>query len=509
MKKRRLLSSRAVAAAAAIAAVVLPFAVVRFPPMTDLPQHVLQVRLFLETVSQPSSEYLVQWLSPYGLSYLAIGAGWFLAGPENAGRIGAALIAALWAGGLHWLAAVRRRPLGAALLASTLSGFALGWGFLPFLAGFPLFVWWLQRTEASELDRTLVATWRESAVLALLATALYLTHAQWYAMAALWLALSGLASRLPLRLQIVRGLALVPAGLLGVAWLRLARARSFDSGTRWITEPLERLLPEQLVSAVPGGPRGLGRELVLAAVVLWVGLGVLAWFGARRQREPEDSSPGVDRRLLWAGGLMLVVALCTPEYFMSLWSAKRWWAPGLALVLLGIAPPRSRWGARRTAAAATAVAALVLVLWTAVNVHAWRWFERVELAGLGESLDALPPKARVLGLDYVRHSRLFDGEPFLHEFAYGHAWKAGASNFSFASFPPSPVIFRQNALPPWTAGLEWLPKNVRRSDFAHFDYVLVNGGRDLLEEFPRRAPIAPVTTTEPWRLYRVVPPSLP
>ena len=493
---------RSMIAVLAAGCVVLPLATVVYPPISDLPQHLLQIRLAQETLTGVDGTYRIQWLAPYGMAYLPLALGWLVAEPVAAGRMGVACLLALWVLALHRLASVRQRPVASALLASALAtGFSLYWGFLPFLGGFPWFLWWLHRTARSESEPERTVNAREIAVLAALATALYLTHAHWFAMAGLWLAFSGLRARMPVRLQLLRGLALIPGALLGVSWLGVVRVMGLDSTLRWVSNPLQRWAPGELVASIVGGPRGLGRELLLAFLLAWLGLGLFAWF--RRRSEPRAEA-AIDRRLLWAGLLMIAVASFSPEYYLSLWSAKRWWAPGVALIVLGGPVPWGQGGSHRASLAWGVVAASVLALWTTLAVVTWRRFERNELAGLSESLAALPQRSRILGLDYVGRSRIFEGRPFMHDFAYGQALKGGSSNFSFASFPASPVIVRQVQPQPWTMGLEWFPGRVRQSDFQYFDYVLVNASLARLEEFPRRAPLEPVTQTAPWRLYRVV-----
>src|SRR5262245_48052314 len=91
------------------ACVALPFLVVRFPPITDLPQHVAQVRLLVETVGHPDSPYTIQWFTPYALVYSLLGAAWAVVGPLHAGRVAMLAIGFLWVTAIHLLAASRGR----------------------------------------------------------------------------------------------------------------------------------------------------------------------------------------------------------------------------------------------------------------------------------------------------------------------------------------------------------------------------------------------------------------
>src|SRR4030042_6178423 len=101
---------RLVLAAFSCCLAALPFLVVKFPPITDLPQHAAQVGLFGEAINQPDSPYRIQWMTPYSLVYTVLGASWLVFGPENAGRIGMLIIALLWSAMLHLLAARLKRP---------------------------------------------------------------------------------------------------------------------------------------------------------------------------------------------------------------------------------------------------------------------------------------------------------------------------------------------------------------------------------------------------------------
>src|SRR4026209_535559 len=120
--------------------VALPFLLVRFPPITDLPQHVAQVRLFQEAWQDPSGPYRIQWLTPYSLQYLVLAGAWAIAGPAAAGRVGMLMVGVLWVTTFHLIAYRRNRPVAAAALASALFFTKTTyWGFYGFAVGWPIF----------------------------------------------------------------------------------------------------------------------------------------------------------------------------------------------------------------------------------------------------------------------------------------------------------------------------------------------------------------------------------
>ena len=95
------------------------------------------------------------------------------------------------------------------------------------------------------------------------------------------------------------------------------------------------------------------------------------------------------------------------------------------------------------------------------------------------------------------------GRPFLQTVAWAQVLRGGTLNFSFASFSTSLVVFRSDLPPPWTPQLHLFPRHLRSTDLDHFDYVIVNGPPDVHDGLVAAGRLAPVTTTGPWRLYRV------
>jgi hypothetical protein len=507
-------TSRRALFALAAAAVAVPFLAVDFPPITDLPQHLAQVRLLGEALGEADSPYRVQWLTPYGLVYLVFAAAWAVAEPVAAGRLAMAVLAIGWVGAVHLLAARRGRPATAALAASVLVFHqALYWGFASFLLGWPLFAGWfllVARKPAPPGRR-----WREATTFLAAAAVLYLAHALWFAAAVAWLlADAAVARRRPGELA-ARLAGVAPVGALAAWWFAGIGGTSFATPPLWVA-PLRRLDPRWWVEAAFGGLTSGVETAAFVALLAWLALAVVA--GRRRAGgapggegaggEPRDGGKAGDgggeawdgRLALLAAGMLLAVLLAPDKYTNTIELNTRWAAPGLAALLLAAPAPRLP---RRAAAAVAALLLVGFATWTAAT---WRLFERVELAGLPAALAALPPEPRVLGLDYRRRSALLDNPPYLQVFAWAQVLRGGVVNFSFAQFPPSLVVYRQPQQP-WSSGLEWFPERLRSDDLAWFDHALVDAPPALHDRIALHPAMEPVTTDGFWRLYRLAPTS--
>ena len=168
--------------------VLVPFFVVTFPPITDLPQHLAQIRLLGEALADPGGLYRIQWWTPYSLPYALLALCTAVAPPLCAGRLAFALIGLLWIVTSHALAARRRRSASAAVLAS-LFVFCnvVYWGFLSFAIGWPMFAAWMHLTSREVR--------RPSQVLLLVAMglALYACHALWLLAGVAWIGVISVA----------------------------------------------------------------------------------------------------------------------------------------------------------------------------------------------------------------------------------------------------------------------------------------------------------------------------
>lgn len=481
-------SRRRWVAAGCMAAVAVPFLLVRFPPITDLPQHAAQIRLLLEALRSAESPYAVQWLTPYGLSYSLMGAAWALSGPVLAGRLAFLALALLWVGAVHLLAAWHGRPLAQAVLASALVfNHALYWGFFSFLFGWALFVLWMRATVPSE-----ALTPRRALGFTGLAFLLYLSHALWFAAAVVWLGIDGLRARIGWRAQVLRGFTVVPVAALAAFWFTRLQGRSFESGTVWMS-PLARLAPTAIRDAVLGGLQGPAESLFLSAVGIWCAVALVQGRDGWRER--------IDTRLLALAAMFFALYLVLPVKFQNTIRFGERWLPLAAVGLVLALPAPSRRGR-----GLVVLPGALLALFCGTTAAYWMAFEAGEMSGMEEALAALPEAPRVLGLSYSQSSPLLKTYPFVQDFAYAQVRRGGTLSFSFADFAPSLVVYRPPRHIDWTPALEFLPERVRPEDVVHFDFALVRADENTQREVSRRLGLLPATASGVWRLYRVADP---
>jgi hypothetical protein len=489
-------------AAAAIAAVAVPFLAVRHAPIADLPQQVAQVRLLSEAWSGPSAPYRVEAVSPNRLSYALLGGAWLAFGPEHAGRVAMLAVGVLWIAAALALRRRLGRPREAVLAAAVLFfNHTTYWGFYSFSLGLPAFVLFLLGAEAAFAR----PTWPRRAALAGAALVLLLAHVLWLAAGAAWLVVAAAALRGPR--AALCGLAVVAAPLAWAwRWSATLRGSALDGPAAW-TDPALRLRAEWLVDATLGGLRGSFEAAVAGALAAWlVGGAVRAARARRRARAlghlavPPAARDRWDPPLAIAAALLAAGALLLPESTHNTIRFAARWLPMAAFLAVLAAPAPARRGAVGVALAAALAAGVA-----SRTAGAWRAFERAELSGLEESLAALPPFPRVLGLDLVKESEVVRGRPFLQTFAWAQVARGGGLAFSFAVFPSSLVRWRGWRPEPWTPNLVWHGERARREDAEHFGFVLVNAGEARHARVAEELGLAPVTAGGRWRLYRVGP----
>lgn len=480
-------SPRVVYAAIASAVVVLPFAVVTFPPLTDLPQHLAQIRLLLDAIHQPGSTLAIHWWTPYTLAYLVLAGFWLVLPPLAVGRAAFAAVGVAWVVATALVARQRSRSPAIPLVAAVVYfGTGLYWGFLPFLAGLPVFLVWyaLSLRRPDRFRASDVPVFLGGALL------LYVAHALWFAAGLLWLAVRFAAGRGRRRVTLLRGLATLPVVAGALVWYPSLASGGFRSRLYYGANPLARLSPIWLANGLSGGLRG-ATPIVVTGVLLVV-LGAAVWRATRGGWET------VDRDALLAAGLFLVLVFVLPYKFQNTIALPQRWLP-VAAILLALALPAPKLLPSREGM----VLALVAVAFSVSTTFAWMVVDRSEMAGVGAALAALPRRCRLLELDFAHRSPLLRHRPFMQVMAYAQATKDCSLAFSFDQFANMPVVDTRGPKRPWTPGLEWYPRTVKRSDMQYFDFVLVHGGRKLQAQVTPNLGLEAVTAGLPWRLYRV------
>jgi hypothetical protein len=325
-------------------------------------------------------------------------------------------------------------------------------------------------------------------------------------------------------------IALVPAGLCALGWaatspagratLAAARHGAGGAGPSPVFTPAARALseiPMWMTDVLgPGGASPLRAWLALVALALLLGI-VERVVRVRRARAARHAPAGAQATAPAASAdadaigrgvalrLWLLPVLSAALYFVAPTSYDWIWPiaprfPLLCATWLVVALPRLH-ASRHL----VAVLAIALSSWTFHHVgKAFTDFDRHEVGDFDRALAAIPPAQRVVGLIFDRGSRHAAFAPFIHFVAYYQARKGGAVMFTFADFPQSPFVFREDNRPPrvpprW----EWLPERVRpRSELGFYDYALVRGPAGTIAR--RNSGFTPVYRGERWSVFRRV-----
>jgi hypothetical protein len=471
-------------------AVLLPIAAAPIPPSVDVPQHLAQIRLAREALRDPAGPYVIQWGAPNTLVYAPIALASWLLPPLAAGRALLALIALAWIAPALLLARARGRSPAVAMLATSLVfQHAFYWGFLNFLAGWPLFVAWVLLTPAELEQRSK----RRDALRLAVAFGLYFAHVLWLGLALIWTVFAALFVRERAHALVRRCMPLVPALGLAVWWsLRIdafRRASGFQMGTFWFDR--FRLTPSWLVEATFGGVRGAAEPMMFAAIVGWLALaGYRAWrTGAR-----------LDRTFALAAALFAVLSIVVPDKTRNTLALPERLAPCAAtFALLALPSPRGRlrW--------LDVVVGALLALFVASTTMAWRRWRTEDLDGLDSALAQLPEHARVVGFDFVRSSRFIRDEPFIQLFAYAQVLRDARLAFSFAQHGTGLVRMRSPERVWTVSAIPMHGTEIPLRALDGFDVALVDATDATHAALGASTHLRALTDRGRFRLYRVLP----
>ncbi len=409
-----------------------------------------------------------------------------VAAPALAGKLCILSIVLGSVASLHVLAARRARDPQLAVLASMLLFSApLYWGFLNFLSGLPLFLWFSLRS----LDRQ-GSSIRSLAGDALLLLSLCWAHVLWVPFSFV-VCLVGLVNSRNRRDTLLRVAAFLPAGIWLLLWyptlIAARRDAGFDLGTYYLIPLSDRFSLEWLVQVLFGGIRGAAEYVVTIALLILFGI-------ATRNVARRRTFAALDVLLLAVACTLLLFSLLAPDQHMNTVLFGRRFAPvGAMFGLLSLPELKGR-----VMRAGTLLLAAGFAIMTTL---AWALYDIEDLSGLDESLDQISAPTSVLGLDQQRTSRFLYGYPFLQIFAYFQATHGGELNFSFAEHATSIVAYRGPRALAWTPGLEWHPERVTSEDVRRFDCTLLSGSDGDHRTFQRTYGITSSSAEGRFRLY--------
>ncbi|MGA8148242.1 MAG: hypothetical protein WB870_11805 [Gallionellaceae bacterium] len=469
-----------------------PFFVVDWLPMIDLPNHLAQAHLVGKVLSANQPDMLINWLSPDTLTTWVLALLLLVLSPLLAAKAMVLGLILLSIAGIALLA----RKIGAGVIVVPLSAGLLFnqsfyWGFLPFIAGFAAFLFlmvaWLGLRRAS---------WRGIIFLALLFLLVYFCHILWFAVAALAVLLSALASPERSRKWRVLVLAALPAVGLALFWYPAMHNNWMspsEMAPYWVIPLLVRLRPDYVAFCISGLNADF-KIFLLVIVLLFIFAGIaMAIFGKRRM---------VSVPLFLLALLLLAAYLALPDkYNNTVLFAVRWLPYALIFFLLGCLAP-IRFAKRRIAI--LLVAFIVLGSYALLTAHTWNSMEKEEWSGLMQAMEKLPPRQTVLGLDFIRKSaRINSALPFATGAAYAQALRDCEVNFSFAEHASSLVTYKTIPTRPYQRKLNIFSQMVNRTDVGFFNFVLVNADEVTHDKLAEFLGITPVTHEGRWRLYEV------
>jgi len=471
--------------------VILPFCFATFVPSTDLPQHLAQIRLLEEILQNPEqTTYKVNWFGANVLIYYLLGFNWLIFSPIATGKITLIELTLLWILSIFILCKKKDGNFASAAIASTfVFNLSLYWGFLNFLIGFPIFTIWYIYVIAPNKNANQLKTFALTVIISLL---LFLAHTLWFIVSIACLAAITVYRYNQWRNYIPQWLGLMPTVVVSAFWFpSFAKTRAtlgFDTEAHWFENPLQRLLPKWIFESLLGGIKSPIEIVVILIIFLWIVLCIKNNFNRIKAK--------IDRDYVIISIILAMIVLFAPDkYVNTIYFSSRWAPVAIIFFLLSLPTPLKQKNRM------VLLSFIPIIVLSIVTSYYWYKFDKEENSGLSESLDRIPKRARVIGLDFVRESKYIKGRPFLQTFAYSQVLHGGELNFSFAEHHSGIVSYRYRRIFRWTTGLEWEAGWVQKSDFKQFDISLINAKEFLHNLFPERLELQPITNTGRWRIY--------
>jgi hypothetical protein len=497
-------SATEVAWGLALLCAVLPLWSSQALPLVDLPQH-LHLISVLHRLDDGATLYPELFarrpeLTPYLGYYYAVSALSWVFPIEAANRL---FLSAYVAGlplSLAFLLRALGRPAWPALLSLPFAyGDSFAWGFINYCASLPLAL-----LTCGLFVRAIgePARRRGAAIgLGFSLVAVLLFHVQAFAWLALALPLLLFTTPAPegrsVRARAAALLGVVPGVLMFAIWvaLRMSHPQEIAPGQPWkawgpmlsdenlafkpFAQNLDELvqLPTFSFPLLAGITHDGSDQYAVRLVFLIAGAAALL---ALRSRGERHEGPVARQRMLGLFLIALALFFALPfdirgyMYYLN----TRYAHLAAALLVCAVPPLPLAWARRATWAAALAALVLMLPLRSAFAA-----FDR-ESRPLATLARAAADKPRVMGLIYRAGSGAVRYPVFLHGASVIARERGGLTNFSFASTPHSPLMYRGE--PPPTFPSEWRPHEMRwETQGRHYDHFLVRG-RHPREVFGRR-----------------------
>lgn len=483
--------------ALALVLAVVPLWVGGHLPMVDLPQHLMLIsalhRLHDPTTLYPHFFELRPELTPYLGYYWVVALLNWVVPLTVANKLFLTAYVVGMPLGLAFLLKSLGRPAWPSLLAIPFAyGDSFAWGFINYVAALPLAFLSLglfARAIADAKQRRRWCLWHAPVLVAVL-----LFHVQVFGYLAFALPFLLLTTRSPedlpgaavkarLRARLPAVASVLPGVALFLIWVvgRVGAPQEIEPGVPW--KSWGPMLSAQnlsfksfaqnkaeLFSVLANQLRdGSDRWAVYVAFGLAAAAALLALFG-QRERGAGREGPVERWRMLGLSVIALGLYFTLPfdirgyVYYLNTRFAHLW-----AALLVASAPALSQ-RLRTWTLAAGALLALV------VAVPLARGFSAFDAEA--RPLDALaayaPPHPLVMGLIYDTGSRVVRHPVFLHAATVLARLRGGATNFTFALTPHSPL--RYQGAPPPTFSSEWRPQGFDFATMAGpYDAFLIRG----------------------------------
>ena len=463
-------------------ATALPLFAARYLPLTDLPEHVAVIATLARLLpGGGGAPYELALGSSQYLLFHAVGAlvARVVGDAVLANRLLFATVAVLWPVSTRSLLRAMGRDERLAIFAAmAFWNRATIVGLEPYVASVPLALFGLA-TVVRQMQET---TWRRGAALALLALAVFYTHASSYVLFVL--TASALAGAMALRgrrdaADAVRRaattlVALVPSAIAAVVWWRagtLTDAPAQPGG-------VDRMPLADSLSAMPIWTFDVWKAShvdEVCAATWWLAYAIVV-VASWKQTRPSEGRADLGA-LAWVPfACAAALYLTTPFRIGGAAMLNVRLAPVLALfALLGLRLRKDRLGALPIAMAASA--ALVTAGNAALEMRA---VEREKVGRLDDLLGAMRPNTRVAMLNFDRASPRTHFWPYIFAGSYHRARGGAVASYSFVELPHWPLRYARGSAPPEHEPF-WCFHGCAyryRADGAFYDYVLVQGPVD-------------------------------